>query len=257
MLFQLVLTKFFKSELFSSLQNVDHVINQCKRPIALSTWSRFYTVIHLCDNETKCLIRLLLAKSLQTQTSLIVFLGRGSLIWTFHLSLTCLSTSCLRLLLHKSTFHFHAILNAAPSKLGHFRITGTGAWSLSCNGSGHLGTHRWRGRNGDRNSGRAMTLYTWEQSIANKRERWNDACNIASGVQYSDSGVQYRDDTTTDKISHPNFDHNLIWNERNKFQSIINSCFYFRLCFDPRWPHVRKMTRLPSNWSLWEQQNCL
>ena len=257
MLFQLVLTKFFKSELFSSLQNVDHVINQCKRPIALSTWSRFYTVIHLCDNETKCLIRLLLAKSLQTQTSLIVFLGRGSLIWTFHLSLTCLSTSCLRLLLHESTFHFHAILNAAPSKLGHFRITGTGAWSLSCNGSGHLGTHRWRGWNGDRNSGRAMTLYTWEQSIANKRERWNDACNIASGVQYSDSGVQYRDDTTTDKISHPNFDHNLIWNERNKFQSIINSCFYFRLCFDPRWPHVRKMTRLPSNWSLWEQQNCL
>ena len=195
--------------------------------------------------------------SIQTQTSLIVSLRRGSLTWTFHLSLTRLSTSCLGLLFHESTFHFHAILNAASSKLGHFRITGTGAWRLSCNGSGHLGTHRWRGWNGDRNSGRTMTLYTWEQSIANKRERWNDACNIASGVQYSDSGVQYRDDTTTNKISHPDFDHNLILNERNKFQSINNSGFYFRLCFDSRWLHVRMMTRLSSNWSLWEQQNCL
>ena len=33
MLFQLVLTKFFKSELFSSLPKVDHVIKSCKEPI--------------------------------------------------------------------------------------------------------------------------------------------------------------------------------------------------------------------------------
>ena len=32
-LFQLVLTKFFKSELFSSLPKVDHVIKSCKEPI--------------------------------------------------------------------------------------------------------------------------------------------------------------------------------------------------------------------------------
>ena len=142
----------------------------------------FYTVIHLWNNETTCLIRLLLAKSIQTQTSLLAFLRRGSLIWTFHLPLTRLSTSCLRLLFHESAFHFHAILNAAPSKLGHFRITGTGAWSLSCNGSGHLGTHRWRGWNGDRNSGRAMTLYTWEQSKQTKIIKW---CLQYCGRQWS------------------------------------------------------------------------
>ena len=34
MLFQLVLTKFFKSELFSRLLKVDHVITSCKEPIA-------------------------------------------------------------------------------------------------------------------------------------------------------------------------------------------------------------------------------
>ena len=33
MLFQLVLTKFFKSELLSCSPKVDHVINYCKRPI--------------------------------------------------------------------------------------------------------------------------------------------------------------------------------------------------------------------------------
>ena len=33
MLLQLVLTKFFTSELFSCLLKVDHVINHCKRPI--------------------------------------------------------------------------------------------------------------------------------------------------------------------------------------------------------------------------------
>ena len=33
MLFQLVLTKFFKSELFSCLPKVVHVIKSCKEPI--------------------------------------------------------------------------------------------------------------------------------------------------------------------------------------------------------------------------------
>ena len=33
MLFQLVLMKFFKSELFSCLPKVDHVIKSCKEPI--------------------------------------------------------------------------------------------------------------------------------------------------------------------------------------------------------------------------------
>ena len=33
MLFQLVLTKFFESELFSCLRKVAHVINLCKRPL--------------------------------------------------------------------------------------------------------------------------------------------------------------------------------------------------------------------------------
>ena len=33
MLFQLVLIKFFKSELFSCLPKVDHVITSCKRPV--------------------------------------------------------------------------------------------------------------------------------------------------------------------------------------------------------------------------------
>ena len=32
MLFQLVLTKFFKSELFSCLSKADHVIKSCKEP---------------------------------------------------------------------------------------------------------------------------------------------------------------------------------------------------------------------------------
>ena len=36
MLFQLVLTKFFKSELFSCLPKVDHVIKSCKEPITSS-----------------------------------------------------------------------------------------------------------------------------------------------------------------------------------------------------------------------------
>ena len=33
MLFQLVLTKFFKSELFSCLPKVGHVIKSCKEPV--------------------------------------------------------------------------------------------------------------------------------------------------------------------------------------------------------------------------------
>ena len=36
MLFQLVLTKFFKSELFSCLPKVNRVIKSCKEPIVLS-----------------------------------------------------------------------------------------------------------------------------------------------------------------------------------------------------------------------------
>ena len=36
MLFQLFLTKFFKSELFSCLPTVGHVIKSCKEPIAFS-----------------------------------------------------------------------------------------------------------------------------------------------------------------------------------------------------------------------------
>ena len=36
MLFQLVLTTFLKSELFSYLPNVDHVIKSCKEPIGLN-----------------------------------------------------------------------------------------------------------------------------------------------------------------------------------------------------------------------------
>ena len=35
MLFQLVLTKFFKSELFSCLPKVDHVIKSCKGLLSL------------------------------------------------------------------------------------------------------------------------------------------------------------------------------------------------------------------------------
>ena len=35
MLFQFMITKFSKSELFSRLQKVDHVTNYCKRPISL------------------------------------------------------------------------------------------------------------------------------------------------------------------------------------------------------------------------------
>ena len=33
MLFQLVVTKFFKSEQFSCLRKIDHVIKSCKEPI--------------------------------------------------------------------------------------------------------------------------------------------------------------------------------------------------------------------------------
>ena len=36
MLFQFVLTKFFKSEMFSCLQKVHHVIKSSKEPIVLS-----------------------------------------------------------------------------------------------------------------------------------------------------------------------------------------------------------------------------
>ena len=39
-LFQLVLTKFFKSELFSCLPTVGHVIKSCKEPIAFGIANR-------------------------------------------------------------------------------------------------------------------------------------------------------------------------------------------------------------------------
>ena len=39
MLFQLALTKFFKSELFSCLPKVGHVIKSCEEPIILSNKS--------------------------------------------------------------------------------------------------------------------------------------------------------------------------------------------------------------------------
>ena len=42
MLFQLVLTKFFKSELFSCLPKAGHVIKSCKEPIVLSIFSKIY-----------------------------------------------------------------------------------------------------------------------------------------------------------------------------------------------------------------------
>ena len=35
---QLMLTKFFKRELFSCLPKVDHVIKSCKEPIYLQFW---------------------------------------------------------------------------------------------------------------------------------------------------------------------------------------------------------------------------
>ena len=40
MLLQLVLTKFFKSELFSCLPKIDHVIKSCKEPIG-TDWDLF------------------------------------------------------------------------------------------------------------------------------------------------------------------------------------------------------------------------
>ena len=44
MLFQLVLTKFFKSELFSCLPKVDHVIKSCKEPNAAGKGKSFKEV---------------------------------------------------------------------------------------------------------------------------------------------------------------------------------------------------------------------
>ena len=58
MLFQLVLTKFFKSALFSCLPKVDHVIKSCKGPIItgaqpkagtglkMQTVSVFFSTLH-------------------------------------------------------------------------------------------------------------------------------------------------------------------------------------------------------------------
>ena len=41
MLFQLVLAKFFKSELFLRLLKVDHVIKSCKKPIPPNLIGKF------------------------------------------------------------------------------------------------------------------------------------------------------------------------------------------------------------------------
>ena len=59
MLFQLVLTKFFKSELFSCLPKVDHVIKSCNEPISFygqwllsrSLRSRYLEVVGARKNE--------------------------------------------------------------------------------------------------------------------------------------------------------------------------------------------------------------
>ena len=48
MLFQLLLTKFVKSELFSCLPKVDNVIKSCKEPIANGRFS----VKHTCIKES-------------------------------------------------------------------------------------------------------------------------------------------------------------------------------------------------------------
>ena len=54
MLFQLVLTKFFKSELFSCLPTVGRVIKSCKEPIAFSianpeTGLEMNTDLYICE----------------------------------------------------------------------------------------------------------------------------------------------------------------------------------------------------------------
>ena len=54
MLFQLVLTKFFKSELFSCVPTVGYVIKSCKEPIALSianpeTGLEMNTDVYICE----------------------------------------------------------------------------------------------------------------------------------------------------------------------------------------------------------------
>ena len=50
MLFQLVLTKFFKSELFSCLPKVDHVIKSCKGPIIFLKQDRMVESVTLTKN---------------------------------------------------------------------------------------------------------------------------------------------------------------------------------------------------------------
>ena len=51
MLFQLVLTTFFKSELFSCLPKVDHVMKSCKEPIAWIPYS--VSVANVPDSITR------------------------------------------------------------------------------------------------------------------------------------------------------------------------------------------------------------
>ena len=52
MLFQLVLTKFFKSELFSCLLKVDHdMINHCKKPVDVITVIFSWVSLRKCFNR--------------------------------------------------------------------------------------------------------------------------------------------------------------------------------------------------------------
>ena len=52
MLFQLVLiTNFFKSELFSCLLKVDHVINHCKKPVDIITVIFSWVSLRKCFNR--------------------------------------------------------------------------------------------------------------------------------------------------------------------------------------------------------------
>ena len=44
MLFQLVLAKFFKSELYSCLSKVDHVIKSCKEPLEITGHLKAYSM---------------------------------------------------------------------------------------------------------------------------------------------------------------------------------------------------------------------
>ena len=54
MVFQLVLTKFFKSELFLCLPKVDHVIKSCKEP---TVWNEIFAGVYFCGLAIFCVLR--------------------------------------------------------------------------------------------------------------------------------------------------------------------------------------------------------